>query len=117
MWITMNENTEDIACKCVGKHIPKPMATYRYDFLEGDEVVFPSLLLGKKEDDRPHVWVCSTTLDNVQRLDVLYNEYKGRPPWDILKGYSEYARYIVEKSRNLRRIEARIGTTITINPA
>lgn len=111
----MNENTEDSACKCVGKHIPKPMATYRYDFLDGDELLFPiEDEHVAAENERPHAWLCATTLDNVQRLNVLYQECNGRPPWDILKGYSEYARYIVEKGRNLQRIEARLGT---INPA
>jgi hypothetical protein len=33
----------------------------------------------------------------------LYEDYNGRPPWDILKNYSEYCRSIVEKGRELRR--------------
>lgn len=75
-------------CKCVGKHIPKPMAFYVYHlYTEGG----------------PYVWLCATSLDNVEKLWNLYEQTGERPDWDILKNYSEYARYLVEQGRELRR--------------
>ena len=75
-------------CKCVGKHIPKPMAYYEYHLWA---------------DPGPYVWLCPTSLDNVEKLWNLYEETGSRPSWEILKGYSEYARYLVEQGRELRR--------------
>lgn len=49
------------------------------------------------------VILCPTTHSNVHRLWRLYEETDGRPSWDILRNYSEYARAIVEKGREERR--------------
>jgi hypothetical protein len=76
-------------CKCVGKHIPKPMAFYTYNL--------------NRESGGPYVWLCPTSLDNVEKLWDLYERTGGRPEWEILKNYSEYARYLVEQGRELRR--------------
>jgi len=78
-------------CKCVGKHIPKNMNVFEYHLFD---------------DDGPSVWLCATTLDNTMKLWKLYEEYNGRPPWEILKEYSEYVRHVVEKGRELRRARA-----------
>lgn len=75
-------------CKCVGKHIPKPMAFYTYNLYQ---------------EGGPYVWLCPTSLDNVEKLWDLYERTGGRPEWELLKNYSEYARYLVEQGRELRR--------------
>lgn len=88
----MNEevsaNEQPKLCKCVGKHIPKPMFFYFYPIYESPG---------------PYVWLCSTSLDNVKRLWELYELTGERPSWEVLKNYSEYARYLVEQGRELRR--------------
>lgn len=78
-------------CKCVGKHIPKPMAFYTYN------------LNPEQEAGGLYVWLCPTSLDNVEKLWDLYERTGGRPEWELLKNYSEYARYLVEQGRELRR--------------
>lgn len=84
-----------LSCKCVGKHIPKPMELHKHH-------VWP---LGEGgPDTRENLLIlCPTTHANVHRLWRLYNTYKGRPPWEILKNYSEYVRAIVERGRELKR--------------
>lgn len=82
-------------CKCVGKHIPKPMELHKHHIWpmgEGGPDTKANLLL-----------LCPTTHVNVHRLWRLYEKNNGRPAWDILKNYSEYARYVVEKGRELQR--------------
>ena len=83
------------ACKCVGKHIPRAMELHKHHIWplgEGGPDTKANLLL-----------LCPTTHSNVHMLWRLYEDYNGRPPWDILKNYSEYCRSIVEKGRELRR--------------
>lgn len=82
-------------CKCVGKHIPKALELHRHHVWplgEGGPDVRENLVI-----------LCPTTHSNVHRLWRLYDEYNGRPPWDILKTYSEYTRAIVERGREERR--------------
>jgi hypothetical protein len=85
----------DAKCKCVGKHIPRAMELHRHHVWplgEGGPDTKANLLI-----------LCPTTHSNVHMLWRLYEKYDGRPPWDILKNYSEYCRSIVEKGRELRR--------------
>lgn len=89
-------------CLCVGKHIPKPMELHKHHVWpvgEGGPDTKANLLI-----------LCPTTHANVHRLWRLYERYDlegRRPPWSELKGYSEYARSIVERGRELRR-QARV---------
>lgn len=82
-------------CHCVGKHIPKAMELHKHH-------VWP---LGEGGPDTREnlVILCPTTHSNVHRLWRLYEENGGRPSWDVLRGYSEFAREVVEKGRELRR--------------
>lgn len=82
-------------CRCVGKHIPKPMELHKHHIWplgEGGPNTKENLLL-----------LCPSTHSNVHRLWRLYERYDGRPPWEFLKSYSEYARWVVERGRELRR--------------
>lgn len=84
-----------VQCACVGKHIPKAMELHKHHVWplgEGGPDTKENLLL-----------LCPTTHANVHRLWRLYEKHNGRPPWDMLKNYSEYTRSIVEKGRELRR--------------
>jgi hypothetical protein len=81
-------------CKCVTKHVPKPLELHKHH-------VWP---LGEGGPDIKGnlVILCPTTHSNAHRLWQLYEQYEGRPPWSILRIYSEYTRAIVEKGRELR---------------
>lgn len=81
-------------CKCVSKHVPRALELHKHHVWplgEGGPDVRDNLVI-----------LCPTTHSNVHRLWRLYEDYDGRPPWDILRNYSEYARAIVEKGRHLR---------------
>jgi hypothetical protein len=82
-------------CKCVTKHVPKALELHKHH-------VWP---LGEGGPDIKSnlVILCPTTHSNVHRLWRLYEETEGRPPWEILRNYSEYTRAIVEKGREERR--------------
>lgn len=93
-----------LMCQCVGKHIPKPMELHQHHvwpISEGGPDIKSNLVL-----------LCPSTHANVHRLWRLYEEFEGRPSWDILKGYSEYARYLVEKGRESRRSHQNSNSTV-----
>jgi hypothetical protein len=82
-------------CNCVTKHVPKALELHKHHVWplgEGGPDVRSNLVI-----------LCPTTHSNVHRLWRLYEENDGRPPWEILRNYSEYARAIVEKGRERRR--------------
>lgn len=81
-------------CKCVTKHIPKPMELHVHH-------IWP---IGEGGQDVPGntVVLCPTTHSNVHKLWRLYERRGGKPSWDELKKYSEFTRYVVEKGRDLR---------------
>lgn len=93
-------------CHCVGKHIPKPMELHKHHIWPTGE--------GGPESKANLLYLCPTTHSNVHRLWRLYEKYEGRPPWDILKNYSEYARWVVERGRELQR--AATGTNDYVKP-
>lgn len=82
-------------CKCVTKHVPKALSLYVHHF-------WP-LELGGEDVTENRITLCPTTHANVQLLWSLYEDHEGRPPWDILRNFSEYARAVVEKGREYRR--------------
>jgi hypothetical protein len=82
-------------CRCVGKHIPKPLELYIHHVWPIEE--------GGPDVKENQVILCPTADSNVDKLWSLYEEHSGRPPWDILRNYSEYTRAIVEKGREQRR--------------
>lgn len=90
----LDGNDSRYNCKCVSKHVPRALELHRHH-------VWP---LGEGGPDAGEnlVVLCPTTHSNVHRLWRLYEQHNGRPPWDILRNYSEYARAIVEKGRHLR---------------
>lgn len=83
-------------CKCVGKHIPKPMELHKHHIWPLGE--------GGPDNRENLLLLCPTTHANVHRLWRAYEKYNGRPPWDMLKNYSEYCRWVVERGRELRRV-------------
>jgi 5-methylcytosine-specific restriction endonuclease McrA len=91
---SLDGNDPRYNCKCVSKHVPRALELHKHH-------VWP---LGEGGPDAREnlVILCPTSHSNVHRLWRLYEQYNGRPPWDILRNYSEYARAIVEKGRNLR---------------
>jgi HNH endonuclease len=82
-------------CNCVGKHIPKPMELHRHHIWPVGE--------GGPDTKENLLTLCPSTHSNVHRLWRLYEKHDGRPPWEILRNYSEYVRWVVEKGRELRR--------------
>lgn len=83
-------------CKCVGKHIPKPLNFIR-------QRIWPMSEEGLDIPENFRICLCPTSHENFHSLWNLYEETNGRPPWDKLKSYSEYVRGIVEMGRELRR--------------
>lgn len=84
-----------VSCQCVGKHIPKVMETEKHHIWpigEGGPDIKENLLV-----------LCPTTHSNIHKLWRIYEKVGGRPSWEILKNYSEFAREVVEKGRELRR--------------
>lgn len=83
-------------CKCVIKHVPKPMELHKHH-------VWP---ISEGGPDSPHnlLWLCPTTHTNVHELWREYDKMNGRPSWATLMKYSAYCRMIVERGRELRRI-------------
>lgn len=73
-------------CKCVTKHVPKALELHKH-----------------RVGSTTWVVLCPTTHANVHRLWKLYDDHDGRPPWDMLRNYSEYTRAIVERGREERR--------------
>lgn len=88
-------------CNCVTKHVPKALELHKHHMWPIAE--------GGPDGSSGLVILCPTTHSNVHKLWRLYEEYDGRPPWDMLRNYSEYARAIVEKGRQLRQ-EASVPT-------
>jgi hypothetical protein len=92
---TLDGSDPRYQCKCVTKHVPKALELHKHHMWplgEGGPDVRENLVI-----------LCPTTHSNVHRLWRLYEETDGRPSWDILRNYSEYARAIVEKGREERR--------------
>lgn len=90
----LDGNDPRYTCKCVSKHVPRPLELHKHHVWplgEGGPDVRENLVI-----------LCPTTHSNVHRLWRLYEQNEGRPPWDVLRNYSEYARAIVEKGRHLR---------------
>lgn len=82
-------------CRCVTKHVPRAMELHRHHVWPVSE--------GGPDTPENQIILCPSTHSNIHRLWRLYEEHGGRPPWEILRKYSEYARAIVEKGRELRR--------------
>lgn len=82
-------------CQCVGKHIPKPMQLLPYYVLPLED--------GGEDSGSNIVWLCPTTHFNVSGLWEMYEEGGGRPHWSVLREYSEFARNLVERGREMRR--------------
>lgn len=97
-----------IECKCVGKHIPKPMELQHHH-------VWPTKD-GGPDIQSNKIFLCPTTHSNVHSLWDLYETHNGRPPWEILKNYSEYTRYVVERGRELRRSGQMSSNSISPSP-
>lgn len=95
-------------CKCVTKHVPKPLELHRHYVWPLDD--------GGPEVKSNSVTLCPTTDVNVHKLWRLYEENNGRPPWGMLRNYSEYCRAIVEKGRYLRSIAEVEGKRVTHFP-
>jgi hypothetical protein len=83
-------------CQCVEKHIPKPMELHKHH-------IWPVSEGGPNTKDNLLV-LCPTAHSNIHKLWRLYESYQSRPPWPILRNYSEYARSIVEMGLELRRL-------------
>lgn len=63
------------SCKCVGKHVPLPMAYY----------------------DLTGVLVCPTTYQNIQSFLNECTNHRGRPPGYVRKHYSEYVQRMAKR--------------------
>jgi hypothetical protein len=99
-----------IICNCVGKHIPKPMQNHEHFYWPKGE--------GGPDETWNKITLCPTTHANVHELWDAYDLHDGRPPWNILKNYSEYCRDIVEWGRELRRTRTRnAASSATITTA
>lgn len=81
-------------CKCVSKHVPRPLELHKHHVWPVGE--------GGPDVKENLVVLCPTMHSNIHRLWRLYEKYGGRPPWNILRNYSDYAVAIVEKGRTLR---------------
>lgn len=81
----------DAHCHCVTKHNPKPAELHRHH-------VWP-LGEGGPDVDANLLWLCPTTHANVHELWRIYKKHNGRPPWTLLRTYSDYARRVVEEGR------------------
>lgn len=66
-------------CKCVGKHVPLP--------IELQEIHVNGRVIA----------LCPTTFANLQTLLQEYGLYRGQPPGNVRKHYSEYVQNIAKE--------------------
>lgn len=92
----LDVNDSRYFCKCVSKHVPKPLELHKHH-------VWPLSEGGEDTKDNYIVVLCPTSHRNVHRLWREYEANDGRPSWDYLRNFSEYTRELVEKGRELRR--------------
>lgn len=96
MLITLEEVRElGVMCKCVGKHVPLPMAYHKHH-------IIPKYLGGTDSKENLLV-LCPTTHYNVHALLQHYGRYKGTPPGSVRKHYSDYVQGLAKRAWEGRR--------------
>lgn len=76
--MTILEDKKNNSCSCVGKHVPLPHKLVKVEV--GTEVVY----------------LCPTTYHNMLCLEDEYRRWKGVPPGNIRKHFSDYAQVLVQ---------------------
>ena len=76
--MTILENIENNSCSCVGKHVPLPHNLLKIEV--GEE----------------QVYICPTTYHNLLCLENEYKRWKGVPPGNIRKHFSDYTQTLVQ---------------------
>lgn len=76
-------------CVCVTEHRPRPDELHSHH-------VWP-LSEGGTDETSEMLWLCPTMHVNVHELWRLFKRHEGRPPWPVLRYYSQYCRQVVQR--------------------
>lgn len=83
-------SADDHECPCVGNHNPNPRELHVHHIVP--------LAWGGPDHPDNEVALCPTQHYNVHRLLRLYVKYDGRPPSDLTRRYSAYAKAMASRA-------------------